>query len=263
MDNRPIGIFDSGIGGLTVLDELQINLPNENYIYLGDNLNFPYGEKTKEEIILLSKKNIDFLINKNVKLIVIACGTATSQALDEMKKLYDIPIIGIIEPTADYVKKLNLSKIGVTATNGTIRSRVWEKKIKEKNSKIEVINQACPLLANIAEEGKCETEEGKRQIHNYMEIFKKNNVENIILGCTHFPIFDEIIRKEFNGNINLINTGKPIAQYLKKFLKDNNIENLSEEQDVKIILTKNERNFDKKAKKILKSAKKLDITKFY
>ena len=103
MDNRPIGVFDSGVGGMTVLKELAKQLPNENFIYLGDTLNFPYGEKSKEEIVKYSRKNIEYLISQNVKMVVIACGTATSQALKEMKEIFSIPIIGIIKPTADYV----------------------------------------------------------------------------------------------------------------------------------------------------------------
>ena len=157
MDNRKIGIFDSGIGGLTVLKEIEKRIPNENYIYLGDTLNFPYGEKSKEEIINYSKKNIEYLISQNVKMVIIACGTATSQSLEEMRTIFNIPIIGIISPTVDYVKSLNIRKIGVIATTGTIRSGAWEKKLKDEIAGIEVINKACPLLASIAEEGEAKS----------------------------------------------------------------------------------------------------------
>ena len=125
-----IGIFDSGIGGLTVLNELNKQLPNENFIYLSDILNFPYGEKSKEEIIEFSRKNINFLIKNDVKLIVIACGTATAQSLEIMQKEFKVPIIGIIEPTIKYVKELGLKKIGIIATKGTILNRSLGKKIK-------------------------------------------------------------------------------------------------------------------------------------
>lgn len=111
MDNRPIGIFDSGVGGLTVLKEIKNNLPNENLIYLGDTLNFPYGPKTEEEIIGYSLKNAEFLVSKDVKIIVIACGTATSYALKALKEKFDVPIVGIIEPTVSYIKTLGLSQI--------------------------------------------------------------------------------------------------------------------------------------------------------
>ncbi len=118
MDNRPIGIFDSGVGGLTVLSEIEKVLPNEDYIYLGDTLNFPYGSKRKDEVIELSRRNVEFLISKNVKAIVIACGTATSQALSTLNKEYRIPIIGVIKPTISYVKSLNLKEIRSNCNRG-------------------------------------------------------------------------------------------------------------------------------------------------
>lgn len=253
MDERPIGIFDSGVGGLTVLKVLQENLPNENFIYFADTLNFPYGEKNKEEIIELSKRNIEFLIKQNVKIIIIACGTATSQSLKEMKKLFNIPIIGIIEPTVDYVKNLNIKKVGVMATSGTIRSGAWEENLKEKINGIEVTNKACPLLANLVEEGEIESQKSLDAIHNYAKIFKERKVKDIILGCTHYPIYDEIIEKEFNNNVNLINTGTAVLEYLKKLLKENNLESKKRNTISKIIISKEEKEFKKKTEKILKT----------
>lgn len=263
MNTRPIGIFDSGIGGLTVLKEMEEQLPGENFIYLGDTLNFPYGDKTKEEIIAFSKKNIQYLINQNVKMIVIACGTATSQALDRMKEIFAIPIIGIIEPTVDYVEKLNLKKIGVIATTGTIKSGAWEKSLKQKMPYLEVINQACPVLATIAEEGKAKSKESLDAIHEYMKIFKEKEVNTLILGCTHYPIYDEIIQNEFMGKATLINTGVAVAQKVKEYLKQNDRQNEGIKNQSKIVISKEEIDFDKKAKNILKCTKKLDITKFY
>ena len=230
MDTRPIGVFDSGIGGLTVLKELEETFKEENFIYLGDTLNFPYGDKTKEEIISFSKSNIEYLISKNVKMIIIACGTATSQSLDEMRELFDIPIMGIIEPTVQYVKNMSIRKIGVIATTGTIRSGAWEKSLKKQISDIEVVSNACPLLAGIAEEGKATSKESIEAVHNYMEIFKQNHIDTIILGCTHYPIYDEIIKKEFSYKVNLINTGKAVAQNVKKYLSENKIQNKGEEK---------------------------------
>lgn len=263
MDTRPIGVFDSGIGGLTVLKELEETLKEENFIYLGDILNFPYGDKTKEEIISFSKSNIEYLISKNVKMIIIACGTATSQSLDEMRELFDIPIMGIIDPTVQYVKNMSIRKIGVIATTGTIGSGAWEKSLKKQIPDIEVVSNACPLLAGIAEEGKATSKESIEAVHNYMEIFKQKHIDTIILGCTHYPIYDEIIKKEFSYKVNLINTGKAVAQNVKKYLSENKIQNKGVKNPPKIILSKKETDFDQKAKNILKSAKKLDITNFY
>ena len=172
MNSKPIGIFDSGVGGLTVFTEIRKILPNENIIYLGDTKNFPYGNKKKEDIIDLAINNVEMLLKKDVKIIVIACGTATSQAIDILKQKYNIPIIGIIEPTVEYVKKQQIDEIGVIATEGTIRSGAWENKLKEKIDGINVENKACPMLAEIAEEGKAKSIEGRNAIKEYMQPFK-------------------------------------------------------------------------------------------
>lgn len=263
MDTRPIGVFDSGIGGLTVLKELEERLPYENFVYLGDNLNFPYGEKSKEDIIKFSQKNINYLIKQNVKMVIIACGTATSQALEEMKKIFDIPIIGIIKPTVEYIKSKKIRKVGVIGTLGTIRSGAWEKFLKEEIPNLQVINRACPVLATIAEEERCYSKESIEAIHEYMEIFKLNKVNTIILGCTHYPIYKELITEEFEYDVTLINTGVAVSKYVSKFLEKKDMQNSGLKLKTKIIITKSEIDFDKKAKNILKSLKYIDITNFY
>lgn len=251
MSNNAIGVFDSGVGGLTVLSEIRKKLPNENIIYLGDTKNFPYGNRSKEEIIEFAIHNVELLIKKEVKIIVIACGTATSQAIDVLKEKFDIPIIGIIEPTVQYVEKQKYENIGVIATEGTIKSGAWEQKLKEKNSNIKVINKACPMLATIAEEGKAQSDEGRRIIKEYMAPFKEKHIDKIILGCTHYPIYEQIIREEFDYEIELINTGVTVAQYLEKYLKETNLENKGINVTKKIHLTKPEKEFKKIAKNIL------------
>ena len=251
MDNRPIGIFDSGVGGITVLKEVQRALPKENYIYLGDTKNFPYGNKSKEEIIRFAIENVEYLINQGVKIIIIACGTATSQAIEVLHQKYEIPIIGIIEPTIEYVKKKNYTQIGVIATEGTIRSGAWENKLKEKILGIEVINRACPMLATIAEEGRATGEEGRRAIKEYMKTFKEKKIDKIILGCTHFPIYEQVIREELKYNVELINTGNTVADYLKRYLEEKNLCNITG-GNIKINLTKEEEEFSKIAQNILK-----------
>ena len=251
MRDKAIGIFDSGVGGLTVLAEIRKNLPNENIIYLGDTKNFPYGSKSKEEIIKFSIQNVEILINKGVKVIVIACGTATSQAIDVLKNKYNIPIIGIIEPTVEYVKKQEYTEIGVIATEGTIRSGAWERKLKERISEIEVTNKACPMLATIAEEGRAQSEEGRKVIKEYMKPFKEKKIERIILGCTHYPIYEKIIREELEYNVELINTGVTVSTYLKEYLKNNDLEKNTKNMKEEIYLTKPEEEFKKIAENIL------------
>ena len=251
MNNKAIGVFDSGVGGLTVLAEIRKALPNENIIYLGDTKNFPYGNRSKEEIIKFAIQNVEILIEKQVKVVIIACGTVTSQALDILKEKFSIPIIGIIEPTVEYIKEQNYEDIGVIATEGTIRSGAWEQKLKENIPEIKITNKACPMLATIAEEGKAQSEEGRQVIKEYMEPFKENHINKIILGCTHYPIYEQIIKDELEYEVELINTGITVSKYLEKFLKENNLVNNKKNKTEKIYLTKPEKEFKKIAQNIL------------
>ena len=252
MDKRAIGIFDSGVGGLTVYKEIRKNMQNENIIYLGDTKNFPYGNRSKEEIIEFAIENTKILINKGVKIIVIACGTATSQAIDTLTEMFDIPIVGIIDPTVEYIKEKKIQQIGVIATEGTIRSGAWEYNLKNNIRDIQVINKACPMLATIAEEGRAESKEGRTVIKEYMEPFKHNKIDKIILGCTHYPIYEKIIREELGYPVELINTGETVSKYLKEFLEKNNMQNTNKIGTEHIYLTKPEKEFRNIAKNIMK-----------
>lgn len=249
MDTRPIGIFDSGVGGLTVLTELRKKLPNENYIYIGDTKRFPYGSKSKETIIQISKRIVDTLISKKVKLIVIACGTATSQALEELKQIYNIPIIGIIEPTVENQMNETVKRVGVIATRGTIRSKVWETTICKKNPSIAILSKETPLLAPMAEEGWIDNEVARSAIKEYMKDWKEENLDALILGCTHYPLFEKLLRKELGDTIKIINTGKEIAKSLEQYLKENDLKNegIGTEE---IYLTDTESNFLNVAKQL-------------
>lgn len=251
MNNKPIGIFDSGVGGLTVLAEIKKSLPKENIIYLGDTKNFPYGNKSKEEIIKLAIENTKKLINKNAKMVIIACGTATSQAIDVLKEKFDIPIIGIIEPTVEYIKSHNIKEVGVIATQGTIRSNAWENALKRKIPNIQVTNKACPMLATIAEEGRAKGIEGKNAIKEYMKPFKEKKIDKIILGCTHYPIYEELIKEELGYKVELINTGVIVANYLIEFLKEKQIEGNNVITKEEIYLSKPEKEFKTIAENIL------------
>ncbi len=259
MDNRAIGLFDSGVGGLTVLKELQRLMPNEHYIYIGDTASFPYGSKSKQTIIELSKKRIENLIDMNVKMIVIACGTATSQALEEMQKMFNIPIIGIISPTVDYLKEKNIKKIGVIATAGTIKSEGWKKQIERNIPDAKLINRACPLLASMAEEGWTDNEIARLAIHEYLKDIK--DIDALILGCTHYPLFKKVIEKEIGANVDIINTGEMVAKNVQKYILENQKENENKNLDkTDIYLTDLECNFMDVAKKLMQ-VDNLDVKK--
>ena len=217
-DNRPIGMFDSGVGGLTVYKEIKKQMPNEKIIYLGDTEKFPYGSKSKQTIIELTKKNIDFLLKLDVKEIIIACGTATSQALDEVKKIYNIPIEGIIMPTVEYIaEKQNYKNIGIIATRGTIRSNAWENEIKAKRKDINIYNKECPLLAPMAEEGWTENEIARLTIKEYIKEFPK--LDALILGCTHYPLLQSNIKRMY-PNLWIINPSEAVIGRIEEILEE-------------------------------------------
>ena len=250
MDNRPIGMFDSGVGGLTVYKEIKKAMPNEKIIYLGDTKNFPYGSKSKQSIIDLSKKNIDFLLKQNVKTIVIACGTATSQALEEVQSIYKVPIIGIIQPTIEYIKsKENIKNVGVIATRGTIRSKSWEVNLKSQIEDINVYNKECPLLAPMAEEGWVDNEIAKLTIHEYIKEYLKDfpKLDALILGCTHYPLFKKIIEEQM-PNTEIINTGEKLASHIKNMIE---LSTNKEKAQDEIYLTDTECNFINVSYKLL------------
>ena len=276
MDNRPIGVFDSGVGGMTVLKELMNIMPNESFVYLGDTKRFPYGSKSKETIIELTKNGIEFLIKKNVKLIVIACGTATSQALDEVKSLYDIPIIGVLEPTVDYLKSTNKKEIGVIATAGTINSKGFDNCIMEKIPDAKVQAIPCPLLAPMVGEGWYDNDIARLAIKEYLKHL--NKVEALILGCTHYPLLSSVIKEQIGEDVELINIGTHVAIEVNSILEknemysqkqidiDTNSFNKSEHlqnvtmENVKVLvyLTETEHKFNEIASKLL--GKKVEAT---
>lgn len=256
MNKRPIGMLDSGVGGLTVYKEVRKKFPNEDIVYFGDTKSFPYGNKSKESIIELARAGVEFLISKNVKLIVIACGTATSQALDTLKNEYDIPIIGIIEPTAKFIaENENIKNVGVIATNGTIRSNCWENTLKKLNKSLHIENRACPMLAPMAEEGWTENEIAKLAIHEYIKDFSK--IDALVLGCTHYPLYTKILEEEL-PNVKIINTGTMIAYEIEKILNEGLENNKKNSGKLDIYLSDTECNFIDVAKKIL-NVSKLDV----
>ena len=217
-----IGIFDSGVGGLTVLKEIRKVLPNEKIHYLGDIARIPYGEKTKELIVRYSKQITEFLLEKNVDAIVVACNTATSLALEELNSTFGIPIIGVIDAgvrTALYITKNN--KIGVIGTKATINSKKYEIELKKRNRKIEVYSKPCPLFVSIIEEGIIEGEIVNLITKMYLDEFK-GKIDSLILGCTHYPLLKNTIRSLY-PEIEVVDPAKETAEDLKKVLTEKNL----------------------------------------
>lgn len=218
MDNRPIGIFDSGLGGLTVVKEIIKLLPNEDIVYLGDTARVPYGTRSKETVIKFSLEDANFLLSKKVKCIVIACNTASALAGKELKKKVKIPVLDIITPAVRYAKQIShLGKIGVIGTKGTIGSGVYKFNYAK----------ACPLFVPFVEEGETKGIALKEIIHKYLGDIKdkKKKIDILVLGCTHYPLIQNQIRKEIGKDIKIVNPGIPLALELGNFLTKNNMRN--------------------------------------
>lgn len=224
MNNNPIGVFDSGIGGLTVTKEIVKALPNESIIYLGDTARIPYGTRSKEIITKFALELVNFLLKQNVKYLVVACNTISANSLDEIKRISSVPVIGVVEPAIKKaLTKTENHKIGVIGTQGTISSKAYENGIKNLDSTIEVISVACPLFVPIAEEGFSEREATKMIAKEYLEEIKKSGVDTLILGCTHYPILDKVIQEIVGEEITLIDSSNPTAEELKKLLVEKNL----------------------------------------
>jgi len=211
MSNRPIGVFDSGVGGLTVLKRLTEELPNENYIYFGDTARVPYGEKTKEQLIDIVKEILDWYKSKDVKAVIMACNTSAAVALEDVKNDYDFPIFGLIQPTAEYVAYSHAQKIGVLATTATIASKAYSSAINKLNHDVEIFEMACPGLVEIVESNKIETYEAKKLVIKYVMPLLEKEVDKLILGCTHYPYLREIINTLTNDNEILVDPAEHLA----------------------------------------------------
>lgn len=215
----PIGIFDSGIGGLTVVKKILSMLPNEKIIYFGDTARVPYGSKSNSTVIEYANQDAKFLYKKNVKLIIVACNTASSVALDNLRKEFDIPIIGMIEPGAKYaLSKTKNGKIGVIGTHSTINNQAYSKKLKLLNSDVEVFEKACPLFVPLAEEGWTDHKATELIAEEYLEELIKKKIDTLVLGCTHYPVLTEVIQKVMGAEVTLIDSGTAAALEVEDYL---------------------------------------------
>ena len=223
-NNRPIGIFDSGIGGLTVANAINKLLPDESIIYFGDTAHLPYGDKSAESIKQYAEKITAFLIEKNCKLVVIACNTASSVAYNNVEKLtsHTAIAINVIDPVASYVAKhFSNSKVGVIGTKGTINSRVYARKINSLNNTIEVTSLATPLLAPMVEEGYFNNHISQTIINSYLSKKSLKNIKALILACTHYPLIKPEVENYYKNAVTIIDSAEIVASFVKKKLGNN------------------------------------------
>jgi glutamate racemase len=226
LDNRPIGIFDSGLGGLTVLREIIKEAPDENIIFFGDTARFPYGPRDLKEVRTFALRIADFLYDQNVKLIVVACNTATASALSEIKAKFDIPVTGVIEAGARTAAAATVSKrVGVIATKGTVESKAYDNAISIIDENIKLFSNAAPLLVEYVEKGILEGRILEDAICGYLLPLFKEDIDVLILGCTHFPLIEENIKNCCDGGIKVISSAIETSKDVKSILKKNSIEN--------------------------------------
>lgn len=222
----PIGIFDSGIGGLTVVKKIDQYLPSENNIYFGDTARVPYGAKSNSTVIEYSIQDAQFLVNQNIKLLIVACNTASSVALIALKDKFDIPIIGMIEPGAQMaLEKSKSGKIGVIGTYATINNKAYSNEIEKLDASAKVFEKACPLFVPLAEEGWTDHKATYAVAEEYLAELKKHKIDTLILGCTHYPILTKAIQDVIGHDVTLIDSGTAAARQVKKYLTENNYQN--------------------------------------
>ena len=226
MDNRPIGVFDSGLGGLTVLREIIKEAPKENIIFFGDTARFPYGPRDLKEVRMFALSIADYLYSQDVKLIVVACNTATASALPDIQARFDIPVTGVIEAGARTASAATVSKrVGVIATKGTVESRAYDNAIKNIDKNIKLFSNAAPLLVEYVEEGILEGKILEDAICGYLKPLFEENIDVLILGCTHFPLIEGSIKKCCDGGVEVISSAIETSKDVKSILEKNNIEN--------------------------------------
>lgn len=225
----PIGVFDSGVGGLTVAREIMRQIPNERIVYFGDTARVPYGSKSKETIIKYSRQIIRFLLTEHVKAIVIACNTASAFAIDTMQQEFDLPIVGVVKPGARVAAQTTKNgKIGLIGTEGTIRSGVYADFIKSFKPDVEVLGKACPLFVPLVEEGMLHDSITDQMAERYLGDLKAKHIDTLIMGCTHYPLLRSTIGRIIGEQVTLVNPAYETAQELKRVLNRENIANVKE-----------------------------------
>jgi len=222
----PIGVFDSGVGGLTVVREIMRNLPDERIVYFGDTARVPYGSKSKNTVIRYSRQIVHFLETQQVKAIVIACNTASALALDTIEKEIDLPIIGVVKPGAQMAVETTRNKrVGVIATESTIQSGLYQQLITEADPAITVYGKPCPLFVPLVEEGWTKDPITEEVARRYLAEILDKDIDTLIMGCTHYPLLRSLLRKVVGEKVTLVNPAYETSQALRRLLRELDLEN--------------------------------------
>ncbi len=251
--NCPIGVFDSGLGGLTVVKELMRQLPHEEIVYFGDTARVPYGTKSKESIIRFSQENVTCLLKHKVKIVVVACNTSSSVALTTLRQKFNLPIIGVIGPGAKKATQVTKNKrVGVIATQATINSQSYTKNIHSFDKSVKVIDKACPLFVPLAEEGWFNKKVTLEVAKEYLKGIIASKADTVILGCTHYPLLKSAVQKVVGRHVVLIDSAKEVALEVKNLLKVTGLERIKKGQAEHAFLVSDEpKHFLKLARRFL------------
>lgn len=224
MNNEAIGVFDSGLGGLTVVKELIHHLPNERIVYFGDTARVPYGTKSAKTVIRYSREIVRALLKHKVKMVVVACNTASSLALDVLKKEFNVPLLGVIEPGArKAIDVTRNKKVGIIATSSTVKSGKYAKKIVQLNKDIDVTSKPCPLFVPLVEEGWIDHAVTYQVARQYLKEIKKKKIDTLILGCTHYPLLKGVLRHVMGPGVQLVDSAREVALQVKGLLTRSNL----------------------------------------
>jgi glutamate racemase len=218
MDARPLGVFDSGIGGLTVVRELLRLLPDEELVYYGDVARLPYGNKSPETVTRFSREIIDFLVGKDVKAIVVACNTASALALPLLEGTLPVPTVGVIESGAAAAAASATGKVGVIATASTVRSGAYTKALHARRADLEILERACPLFVPLVEEGWIDHAVTRAVAHEYLAPLEHHGLDTLILGCTHYPLLKQVIGEVMGEGVRLVDSGEETARTVVQLL---------------------------------------------
>ncbi|MFF2447756.1 glutamate racemase [Neobacillus sp. NPDC058068] len=228
---QPIGVIDSGVGGLTVAKEVMRQLPNEKIIYLGDTARCPYGPRTSKEVKRFTWELTTFLLEKNIKMLVIACNTATAAALDEIRKELKIPALGVINPGARAaIKRTKNYRVGIIGTEGTVKSGAYEKALKSLNSRLFVTSHACPKFVPLVESSEFEGPIAERIVEEALKPLQNQNLDTLILGCTHYPLLEPLINKVMGEKVSVISSGDETAHEISAILQYNGLLDTGDEE---------------------------------
>jgi glutamate racemase len=247
-----IGVFDSGIGGLTVLKELLVRMPGESFVYFGDTARVPYGTKSAETVLKFSRENVTFLFDQSVKFIVVACNTASAGAVPRLQKEFRIPILGVIEPGARAAVRMSkASRIGVIGTAGTIRSGAYQREIKALDPRAEVFAKACPLFVPLVEEGWVDTPVTQMAADVYLAEYKERDIDVLVLGCTHYPLLRGVIARAVGDRVALVDSAVETAMEVERALDEQGLRNGDGEEDFTVYLSDVAPDFKQVAERIL------------